>query len=304
MFRRTSEALALSEASLLVLRPALNAPVLNVEFLPVGPARAALVAFAEEYGGIGIALGIRSNEGGQVAVFRNQAPIDETASLVAVLEPAIAAGERMGFLFDEDMLEGSGSNGRSQATALWGRLMGELEIPSPARVVPKEPAATEPILDLDEPLPGEDTSASIPELEIDEDMAAQSGPEITLELDAAPPVSEVPARRETTQPTEPIVPAPAEARKASAASKASKQLAKKPAKKASPPEPPPPVLSKFRHAAEDSATQSRERRAVKREAEPASDAPSELGRIPIVRVRRGRDRVKRIPYLARLLSSF
>ena len=40
MLRRISEPLALSEASLLALRPALNAPVLNVDFLPVGPARA------------------------------------------------------------------------------------------------------------------------------------------------------------------------------------------------------------------------------------------------------------------------
>ena len=76
MFRRSSEPLALSEASLLALRPALNAPVLNTDFLPVGPARAAIVVFAEEYGGIGLAIGVRSNEGGQIAVFRNQTSID------------------------------------------------------------------------------------------------------------------------------------------------------------------------------------------------------------------------------------
>ena len=70
MFRRSSEPLPLSEASLLALRPALNAPVLNVKFLPVGPARAAIVVFAEEYGGIGLAFGVRSNEAGQVVVFR------------------------------------------------------------------------------------------------------------------------------------------------------------------------------------------------------------------------------------------
>ena len=75
MFRRLSEPLPLSEASLLALRPALNAPVLNVGFLPVGPARAAIVVFAEEWGGIGLALGIRSNEAGRVAVFRNQESI-------------------------------------------------------------------------------------------------------------------------------------------------------------------------------------------------------------------------------------
>ena len=53
MFRRLSEPLPLSEASMLALRPALNAPVLNVGFLPVGPARAAIVVFAEEWGFFG-----------------------------------------------------------------------------------------------------------------------------------------------------------------------------------------------------------------------------------------------------------
>ena len=100
MLRRIAEPLALSEASLLALRPGLNAPVLNVEFLPVGPARAAIVVFAEGYGGIGLALGIRSSEGGQIAVFRNQESLDESVPIGEVIEPALAAAERMGFLFE------------------------------------------------------------------------------------------------------------------------------------------------------------------------------------------------------------
>ncbi len=130
MFRHSSEPLALSEASLLVLRPALNAPVLNTEFLPVGPARAAIVVFAEEYGGIGLAIGVRSNEGGQIAVFRNQEPIDASTKLCDAIEPALASAERMGFLFDEDIVENSpGGQGRVEAMSLWAGLMGELETP-------------------------------------------------------------------------------------------------------------------------------------------------------------------------------
>ena len=177
MLRRISEPLAFSEASLLVLRPALNAPVLNVEFLPVGPARAAVVAFAEEYGGMGLALGIRSVESGQVVLFRNREPIDETASLQEELDPVLATAERMGFLFDEDMLIATpGGDGRAQALALWGRLMGEVETPV-AKAAPALPAATEPVravaaapkpeeaepvLELDEPGGGRDrTRAAI-----------------------------------------------------------------------------------------------------------------------------------------------
>ena len=138
MFRRLSEPLPLSEASLLVLRPAMNAPVLNVGFLPVGPARAAVVAFAEEYGGIGIALGIRSNESGQLVVIRNQESIDFDVALVDALEPLLAEAERMGFLFDEDMLEARpGQRGRAEAMVYWAVLMGGMErfLPSRSRVM-------------------------------------------------------------------------------------------------------------------------------------------------------------------------
>jgi hypothetical protein len=151
MFRRSSDPLALSEASLLALRPALNAPVLNDDFLPVGPARAAIVVFAEEYGGIGLAIGVRSNESGQIVVFRNRAPLAAETKIVDALEPALATAERMGFLFDEDMLESApGGQGRSQAMALWGRLMGELETPSSPKVIPSDTATGEPSIDFSE----------------------------------------------------------------------------------------------------------------------------------------------------------
>ena len=87
------------------MRPALNAPVLNDDFLPVGPARAAIDVFAEEYGGIGLAIGVRSNESGQIVVFRNQAPIAAETKILDAFEPALAIAERMGFLFDEDLVE-------------------------------------------------------------------------------------------------------------------------------------------------------------------------------------------------------
>lgn len=128
MFRRLSEPLPLSAASLLLFRQALNAPVLNVGWLPVGPARAAVVVFAEEYGGIGIALGLRATESGQVAVVRNQESIDFDVPIGDALEPLLAEAERMGFLFDEDLLDTlPGERGRSQAMNAWARLMGGLE---------------------------------------------------------------------------------------------------------------------------------------------------------------------------------
>jgi hypothetical protein len=280
MLRRISEPLALSEASLLVLRPALNAPVLNVEYLPVGPARAAIVLFAEEYGGVGLAFGIRATESGQVAVFRNREPIDEMAPLQDALEPALAAAERMGFLFDEDMIEGSapGGQGRTEATALWGRLMGNVEMPPPPKAAPPIPAATEPILDLTETVPTDEVVAEL----VLEDVAA---------ADPLGPILDEVAPLEISEP-------PAEE---TSLSEVTAQMAAKPAPqktKGTPRSAPPaPALSKFRQA--DAATTPAEAAESS-----ASETTGQLGRVPLVRVRRGAESRKRIPYLARLLSSF
>jgi hypothetical protein len=217
----------------------MNAPVLNTQFLPVGPARAAIVVFAEEYGGIGLAIGVRSNEGGQVVVFRNQEPIDASTSVADALEPALTSAEQMGFLFDEDMVESvPGGQGRAQALVLWGRLMGELRISKPVVVA-------EPTVDpLSESATGTmPIEATVPELLLD---------------DIAPPAEPISLEDEM----------PAEVPAASS--------------------PPREQLSKFRNAPDPASSQTQ--------------AASELGRIPLVRV--CRDGTKHVPFLARLLASF
>ena len=268
MFRRLDDPLPLSEASLLVLRPALNAPVLNAGFLPVGPARAALVVFAEEWGGIGIALGIRSNESGQVAVFRNRESIDPDVPIPTALEPALAESEKLGFLFDEDMVAaGASGGGRSQAFALWGRLMGELELPPAPRAAPKEPAATEPIHELPPrqpllqdagPAPGGAPAAEL----VLQQVAEAKAPEIPLEEltldDEVAPIDELVLDAAAPEP-----PRPAEV------------------------EVPAQQLSKFRHAEDGDAQRA-----------------GQLGRIPLVRVKQDSDGNRSVPYLARLLASF
>ncbi len=333
MFRRLSEPLPLSEASILALRPALNAPVLNVDFLPVGPARAAIVVFGEEWGGIGVAIGIRSNEGGQVAVFRNRESIEPDVAVSSVLEPALAEAERMGFLFDEDMMaEGTAGQGRSQATALWGRLMGELEMPTPsverrieavdsdnAHGLPPRPGsgaaeATEPIevmeafpeLVLDDLAAGDEDQFHLDldlDLDLDlevsaSDLAEEVNERTAFELlvEAKPPIAE-PAGR----------PAPAAAREKAAGHGGPRR---KPRKRVAPavqpgsarmdPVPSQPSLSKFRHL-ESSAGRSEK---DVNETTSSGDAGSALGRIPLVRVNRGRDGSRRVSMLARLLASF
>ncbi len=355
MFRRLSEPLPLSEASLLLLRAAMNAPVLNVGFLPVGPARAAVVAFAEEYGGIGIALGIRSNESGQLVVIRNQESIDFDVRLVDALEPLLAEAERMGFLFDEDMLQASpGYRGRSEAMVHWAGLMGGMESLLPTRS--PEPATTAETEDLETAGPLSPSLAveesQYPELILDdvaplelsagdgappatEDETFEDEPGAELEpdfeedldedldgaledvldeawadgfdddfgagLDADEPdgasADPLLGDLDWTEPTAPVV-----AARVSAAPPSPSQPVEAPALAEAaapvPPVAPRVVLSKFRHAGGIAPGAG----ASPRKSEVGADRSSELARIPIVRVRREVE--KKVPFLARLLSSF
>lgn len=290
MFRRLSEPLPLSEASLLALRPALNTPVLNVGFLPVGPARAALVVFAEEYGAIGIAFGIRSVEGRQVAVLRNQETIEETAALSEALEPALAEAERMGFLFDEDMLAESTAVARAAAAKLWAELMGEPEVesvasPSPS---PRPVRADGPIArstHAADPAGLDDLAELVLEEVAPVDLAEldQEIDEIALDLEAASPPRQPVAAGGPPIDTSARVPG---------AGAVGAQV----------PETRVASLSKFRSVALESRDSSEGRPTT-------SEAPgpvSPLGRIALKRVRGGgrAGAARRIPYLARLLSSF
>ena len=333
MFRRLSEPLPLSEASILALRPALNAPVLNVDFLPVGPARAAIVVFGEEWGGIGVAIGIRSNEGGQVAVLRNRESIEPDVAVSSALEPALAEAERMGFLFDDDMMaEGTAGQGRSQATALWGRLMGELAMPSSPAGDASEAAASANARELP-PRPGSEAAEvteqievleAFPELVLD-DLAAGDEGEFDLDLDlevSATDLAEAanertafellveadPAALEPTAARQ-ASPSPPESEPESARDRARATARRRP-KVSVPGRPEPeapradpvpsqPSLSKFRHLELPAG-----RGADANEATSNGEAGSALGRIPLVRVKRGRDGSRRVSTLARLLASF
>jgi hypothetical protein len=215
------------------------------------------VVFAEEYGGIGLAIGVRSNEGGQIAVFRNQTSIDASTKISDALEPALASAERMGFLFDEDMVENiPGGQGRVQAMSLWGELMGELE--SSASSMSGELGNGSP---SDSATGASSIDSTVPELLLD-DVAAVDLPEISLVLEdeLEPIVLEVP------------------------------------------PTPPRQSLSKFRDTTRPSAAKPAGTVGETNQSSPKQESGSELGRIPIVRVRR--EGTKRVPFLARLLSSF
>jgi len=104
MFAARQRPLLVVEDRLLALRMSLNAPVLATAELPAGPARAALVVFAEG-SQRGFAIIVRSLRNGASAVYELEGDdLREHSGWSVALDAALSFGESMGFLFDDEML--------------------------------------------------------------------------------------------------------------------------------------------------------------------------------------------------------
>ena len=97
---------------------ALNSPVVTVEALPPGPARAA-VALHEA----GASLCLRSVRTGQVRLFTTTQEL--AGERRVALDAALSFAESMGFLFDEDEVVERGDVGPEEAALLWQEHCGE-----------------------------------------------------------------------------------------------------------------------------------------------------------------------------------
>ncbi len=97
------------------LRLSLNTPVLAVDGLPVGPARAAITLVQGPAGAPRLEVAIHSLRTDQVLFYAYGAAGAEARDFDAALSFAGA----MGFLFDEDDIAGSGEAGRQAALRLW-----------------------------------------------------------------------------------------------------------------------------------------------------------------------------------------
>ncbi len=180
MFRPSPEPLLLSEAGLHGLCPSLNAPVLNVDEVPVGPARAAIVLFAGDHGALRLGVGLRSVESGATAVFLYAGEVGEFRTPARAMDAALTFAEAMGFLFDEDLV---GREGRAAALQHWKELMGD--------GTPGEAAAELPEIEL----LGEIEDAELPELapvdeaeaDLPEAIEVTITPEVKVEVDPPRP---------------------------------------------------------------------------------------------------------------------
>jgi hypothetical protein len=140
MFFAPGEPPEIACAELRTLRLSLNAPVVAVEELPVGPARAGIALGAGPEGEPHLTVAVRSLRGGRLAYYVATGELGESADLALALEAALSFAEGMGFLFDEDEVEARGAAGPAEAARLWRELIG-----AEGPVVDRE-ARAEPVL--------------------------------------------------------------------------------------------------------------------------------------------------------------
>lgn len=316
MFSLSKDPLPLSEACLHGMCVSLNAPVVYGDDLPPGPARAAIVTYAEDYGDFGMAVGMRALEDGTVAVYRYREPIVDPADIAAALEAALIFAEGLGFLFDEDMIDANSRSGRREALEHWNRLMGDREVFAAGGVVepPSAPLAeiTLPGEGLDAPMEdllampesnGEPPAKSAgSELLLDELMDfADESPKDELLLESPPPVAPpIPARpvvaarrvdaaegRATAAPDRPPL-SKFRARPATAAPSAPRR---------------PAATRPVRELVEETRPDLPDGERAVADSSEAGNGAAALGRIPITR-RRVVVEPERPGLLARLLASF
>jgi hypothetical protein len=124
--------------ALRALHVSLNAPVIAIEDLPVGPARAAIALQDADHGGASLLLALRSQRTGQLACFApDETPLTDASAQIA-LDGALSFAESMGFLFDGDAIPELGEDGPGAAAQSWNELLG-IEAPEPETL--PEPAA-------------------------------------------------------------------------------------------------------------------------------------------------------------------
>jgi hypothetical protein len=107
------------------LRLSLNAPVVAIDDLPVGAARAAIALHQGAGKGLRLTVAVRLVRTGQVLFFTPDEELNGACGSAPDLDAAMSFAEAMGFLFDDDEVEARGDAGPGEAARLWYELIGE-----------------------------------------------------------------------------------------------------------------------------------------------------------------------------------
>jgi len=162
----------------------LNTPVVAIENLAVGPARAAIAVQNVGEGRTSLMLVVRSQRTGQLACFSQDEALESDASTQVELDGALSFAESMGFLFDDDAIPELGADGSQAAAGAWNDLLG---------LAPGDPVAVTPDAD-EEALETDGDNRLDDELEVDPEPTADEAPaELWLE-DLAPALAHAPVQ--------------------------------------------------------------------------------------------------------------
>jgi hypothetical protein len=131
------------------LRFSMNAPVVALEGLPVGPARAAVALHPGPETRVTIAL--RAVRSGQLLYFCAGEELADLPSASVAMDAALSFAESMGFLFDDDVVELGGGEGGQEAALQWAEFIDAVaepsaprrEVPAPERKAPRPARAVE-----------------------------------------------------------------------------------------------------------------------------------------------------------------
>jgi len=106
------------------LHLSLNAPVIAIDDLPVGPARAGIALGAEPSGSLFVRIAIRSLRSGEVMRYAPASDPNGEDQAARALEAGLSFAEGMGFLFDDEEAAAAVDE-PGRAAASWRELVGD-----------------------------------------------------------------------------------------------------------------------------------------------------------------------------------
>ena len=122
MFMPCSDDVLVPESAILGFCSALNTPVINVEDLSVGPARAAILLATEENGDLLLVVRVARIATGEGKTFKFQGDPNEFGDPTSALDAALGFSEGMGFLLEEIPVSDGLGAGSQRAIKIWESL--------------------------------------------------------------------------------------------------------------------------------------------------------------------------------------
>lgn len=124
---------------LLAVRFSLNSPMVEVENLPSGPARAAIVVYRDEDEEHALQIWVRGESPEPLVAYGLAGELERGREIETAVDAALTFAEGMGFLFEDELLRG-GEDDRRTASRRLAQFRGIEPPPEPVRVSAPQPA--------------------------------------------------------------------------------------------------------------------------------------------------------------------